>query len=85
MSDLNENLSESPGWRLLRGSQLPEKAAVYSAMTVTIATSFVSIILPHNAAVFGRGDSKMTGFTACRNEAFEPSIDIILWSIDIAE
>jgi hypothetical protein len=54
-------------------------------MIVTITTSFISIIPTHNAAVFGRGDSKMTGFAACPDEAFKTSIDIISWSIDTAE
>jgi hypothetical protein len=70
---------------IAEGLSVTSKPGGYSAITVPIATSFVSIIPPHNAPVFGRGDSKMTGVTAYRNEAFEPSIDIISWSIDTAE
>ena len=70
---------------IAKGLSATRKPSGYSAITVPIATSFVSIIPPYNAPLFGRGDSKMTGFTACWDEAFKPSIDIISWSIDTAE
>jgi hypothetical protein len=70
---------------IAKGLSATRKTGGYSAMTVTITTSFVSIIPTHNAPVLGRGDSKMTGFAACPDEAFKPSIDIIWWSIDTAE
>ena len=62
---------------IAKGLSATSKPGGYSAITAPLATSFVSIIPPYNAPVFGRGDSKMTGITACRDEAFKPSIDII--------
>lgn len=40
LSDLNNNLAESPEWRLPGGSQLLKRLPVYSATIVSTATSF---------------------------------------------
>jgi len=44
LTDLNNNLAESPEWRLPRGSQLLKRSAVYSATIVSTATSFDRIL-----------------------------------------
>jgi hypothetical protein len=56
---------------IAEGLSVTSKPGGYSAIPVTIATSFVSIIRLTMLPYFGRGDSKMTGVTACRDEAFK--------------
>lgn len=70
----NNNLAESPEWRLPRGSQLLKRSSVYSATIVSTATTFDRILSLQSSFHLAVAVTKRQGLTACLNRAFKHPI-----------